>query len=86
MDSILPVIIILFAGSMSDQYGRKPPMGAVLAGFVALSLVYVLTAANPSWPVEVLYAGTFAVDITGSWVVFNMAVYSYMADVTKIES
>lgn len=86
MDSILPVMIILFAGSISDQYGRKLPMATVLGGFVAFALVYILTALNPSWPVEVLYAATLAVDVTGSWVVFNMAVYSYLADITQVES
>ncbi len=86
MDSILPVIVILFAGSISDHYGRKPPMASVLAGFVAFALVYIITALNPSWPVEILFAATLVVDITGTWVVFNMAIYSYLADITPIET
>lgn len=86
MDSVLPLIVILFAGSLSDRHGRKPPMLAVLAGFVILGTVYLLEALNPTWPVQVLYAGTLAVDLTGSWVVFNMAVYSYVADITTPET
>ncbi|XP_042866526.1 solute carrier family 46 member 3-like isoform X2 [Penaeus japonicus] len=86
MDSLLPLAVVLFMGSLSDQHGRKPPMLAVLAGFVACSLVYLLTAINTAWPVEVLYVATFFVDVTGSWVVFNMAVYSYVADITTPES
>lgn len=86
LDSLLPLAVVLFMGSLSDQYGRKPPMLAVLAGFVACSLIYLLTAINTSWPVEVLYVATFAVDATGSWVVFNMAVYSYVADITTPEN
>lgn len=86
MASILPVLVILFAGSISDQYGRKLPMTVVLGGFVLYSIIYIITALNPSWPVEVLFAATIAVNATGSWVVFNMAVYSYLADITSAET
>lgn len=70
MASILPVIVILFAGSISDQYGRKLPMITVLGGFVLYAIIYIITALNPSWPVQVLYAATIAVNATGSWVLF----------------
>ena len=86
MASILPVLVILFAGSVSDQYGRKLPMVVVLGGFVSYSVIYIIVALNPSWPVEVLFAATIAVNATGSWVVFNMAVYSYLADITPVET
>ena len=82
MDSVLPLLVVLFAGSLSDRHGRKPPMVAVLGGFVVLASVYLIEALNPSWPVEVLYLGTLAVDMMGSWVVYNMAVYSYVADIS----
>lgn len=58
----------------------------VLSGFIVFSLIYIATALNRSWPVQVLYAATAAVDVTGTWVVFNMAVYSYIADVTVVET
>lgn len=83
--SILPVLIVLFAGSFSDQYGRKLPMIISLSGYVIFALIYIVTIFNPSWPVEVLYAGSIAINLCGSWVVFNMAVYSYLADITVIE-
>ncbi|XP_045102776.1 solute carrier family 46 member 3-like [Portunus trituberculatus] len=86
MDSVLPLAVVLFAGSLSDRHGRKPPMLAVLAGFVALAAAYLAEALNPEWPVQVLYAGTLAVDLMGSWVVFNMAVYSYVADISTPET
>lgn len=82
MDSILPIIVVLFAGSISDQHGRKLPMIIVLVGFLLYALVYIFLAIDSTWPVEVLYAATLAVDITGTWAVFNMAVYSYITDVT----
>ncbi|KAK3867282.1 hypothetical protein Pcinc_027250 [Petrolisthes cinctipes] len=80
--SLLPLFVVIFVGPLSDRYGRKPPMLAVLAGFAALAVVYLVEALQPTWPVEVLYLGTAVVNLTGSWVVFNMAVYSYVADIT----
>ncbi|XP_042205766.1 solute carrier family 46 member 3-like isoform X2 [Homarus americanus] len=86
MDSLIPLAVVLFMGSLSDHHGRKPPMLAVLAGFVAVSCGYLLVSLKPTWPVQVLYGATLAIDITGSWVVFNMAVYSYVADITTPEN
>lgn len=84
--SILPVLVVLLAGSISDRHGRKLPMIAVLGGFVMYAMVYILVILNPSWPVEVLYAAALAVNVTGSWVIFNMAAYSYLADITTMET
>lgn len=80
--SLLPLLVVIFLGPLSDRYGRKPPMLAVLAGFTALAAVYLIESLKPLWPVEVLYLSTILVNMTGSWVVFNMAVYSYVADIT----
>ncbi|KAK4324028.1 hypothetical protein Pmani_005315 [Petrolisthes manimaculis] len=84
--SLLPLFVVIFVGPLSDRYGRKPPMLAVLAGFAALAFVYLVEALQPTWPVWVLYLGTAVVNFTGSWVVFNMAVYSYVADITTPDS
>lgn len=78
IDSIVPVLVILFAGSLSDRYGRKLPLATVLARFVAFSVVYIVTALNPNWPVEVLYAATIAVDITGSWVYYMLLLFFFL--------
>ena len=61
-------------------------MIAALCGYVAFALVYIVTILNPSWPVEVLYAGSIVINLGGTWVVFNMAVYSYLADITPIRT
>lgn len=79
-------MIVLFVGTLSDRYGKKLPMCIVLAGFVAHAAVLVAMSLFPSWPVEVLYAATVSLDITGSWVIFNMAAYGYMADITSTQS
>ncbi len=86
LGSLLPVLVILFAGSISDHYGRKLPMAIVLGGYVVFALVYVATAINPSWPVEVLFAASVMLSLTGTWCVFQMAVYSYLTDITTIET
>ncbi|XP_057374974.1 lysosomal proton-coupled steroid conjugate and bile acid symporter SLC46A3-like [Daphnia carinata] len=85
MASILPVLVIFLIGSISDRYGRKLPMVIVLSGFVVYAMVYLLVILDPSWPVEILYIASFAINITGNWVLFNMAVYSYLADITTTE-
>ncbi|XP_057374931.2 lysosomal proton-coupled steroid conjugate and bile acid symporter SLC46A3-like isoform X3 [Daphnia carinata] len=84
--SILPILVIFLVGSISDRYGRKLPMVIVLGGFIVYAIVYLLVILNPQWPVEVLYTASLAVNATGSWVVFNMAVYSYLADITTMET
>ncbi|KAI9551862.1 hypothetical protein GHT06_022198 [Daphnia sinensis] len=84
--SLLPILVIFLVGSISDRYGRKLPMVIVLGGFIVYAIVYLLVILNPSWPVEVLYAASLAVNATGSWVVFNMAVYSYLTDITTMET
>lgn len=84
--SLLPLLVLLFVGSLSDRYGKKPMLVTVLIGFVAMGAVYTLVAFEDEWPVEVLFAGSLSADITGSWVVFNMAVYSFVADITTPEN
>ncbi|KAK3860995.1 hypothetical protein Pcinc_032990 [Petrolisthes cinctipes] len=58
--SLLPLFVVIFVGPLSDRYGRKPPMLAVLAGFAALAVVYLVEALQPTWPVEVLYLASLA--------------------------
>ncbi len=61
-------------------------MCSVIIGFIASAGISILTVLNPSWPVEAFYAANLFIGITGTWVVFNMAVYSYMADITAVET
>ena len=86
MDSIIPVLIALFLGPMSDKYGKKPALIAVLLGCIGNSVTYVLEAAFTNWPVQVLYLGALMMRIGGTWVVFNMAVYSYIACISSEET
>ena len=58
----------------------------MLAGFTLLGLSYLAVALVPAWPVETLLAGTLAVNATGSWAAFNMAVYGFIADVSSPQS
>ena len=86
MDSFIPLLVVFFLGPMADKYGKKPAMIIVLLGFIGLSLVYIFEAAFVNWPVQVLYLGSLLVTMGGTWVVFNMAVYSYIASITTAES
>ena len=86
MNSIIPLFAVLFLGPLSDMHGRKPPMIGVLIGFISLSLVYLAVAIFKTLPAEVMYLGTLLVSLSGTWVVFNMSVYSYVADITSPET
>ena len=81
--SILPILVILFAGSISDQYGRKLPMVTVLGGFVLYAIIYIVTALNPSWPVQVLLAATIAVNGSGSWVIWRRIYIRHLYIITS---
>ncbi|XP_064098244.1 lysosomal proton-coupled steroid conjugate and bile acid symporter SLC46A3-like [Macrobrachium nipponense] len=86
LGSIIPVVMILFIASWSDQRGRKWLMVLSLFGYTLYMGTYLLASIFTSWPAEVLYVGSFSLSLGGGIVLFYMAVYSYIVDHSQTES
>ncbi|XP_042233940.1 solute carrier family 46 member 3-like isoform X2 [Homarus americanus] len=79
----VPMLLIGTIASWSDQRGRRVPLVLTQTGMALSTVVYLLEALFPSWPPEVLLGAAFLEGMGGGLVMFYMAVYSYMADVTS---
>lgn len=89
LQSALPSILILFLGAWSDRWGcRKPCMLLPIVGEFLTSMGLILcTYFFYELPMEV--AGVVEAlfpAITGGWFTMFMAVFSYMGDVTSLET
>jgi len=83
LQSAPAIIFTLFAGPLSDTYGRKPLIICALFGYFVLNLVFLI---NSIWfyelKVEYLLFECLQ-DFTGGGICFYLASYSYMVDITK---
>lgn len=89
VQSSVPALLILFLGSWSDRRGRrKPCMLLPITGELATAVGLILcTYFFYELPMEV--AGiTEAIfpAFTGGWMTMFMAVFSYMGDITSVET
>lgn len=86
LQSIPGILFILFAGPLSDTYGRKFLMIISLFGYLILNTVFLV---NSIWfhqlKAEFLLFECLQ-DISGGQVVFFIAVRCYMMDITKESS
>ncbi|KAK7060092.1 hypothetical protein SK128_009925, partial [Halocaridina rubra] len=80
--TIVPLFVVLFAGSWSDRYGRKIPLCSTVLGYIMYMAVYFLVALFPSCPLQVLLVGEFLKGLGGGPMMYLMAVYSFLADRT----
>ncbi|KAF6212643.1 hypothetical protein GE061_013169 [Apolygus lucorum] len=89
VQSAIPAFLILFLGSWSDRRGRRKPcmLLPIVGEFLTSIGLIVCTFFFYELPMEV--AGiTEAVfpAFTGGWMTMFMAVFSYMGDITSIET
>lgn len=89
LQSGLPAIVILFVGSWSDRTGNRkalmliPLIGEIISGIgMILTTYYFLEW--PLWVTGLIEALPPA--LTGGWSIALMGSYSYIADVTSIDS
>lgn len=80
------IIFTLFAGPLSDTYGRKPLLIVPLIGFFILNLVYLI---NVVWfhelKVEYLLFEALQ-DLTGGKKIFMLAARCYIMDITSVDT
>lgn len=88
LQSALPTILILFMGAWSDRTGlRKPCMLLPIIGEFCSSLTLI---ACTYWfyelPMEVVVLEAVWPGLTGGWFTMFMGIFSYIADITTVES
>ncbi|KAL1488422.1 hypothetical protein ABEB36_014895 [Hypothenemus hampei] len=89
LQSALPAFLIMFVGSWSDRWGkRKPCMLLPIVGELLTSIgLIVCTYFYYELPMEVagFIEGLFPA-MTGGWFTMFMGVFSYIADVTTVDT
>ncbi|XP_066256731.1 probable peptidoglycan muropeptide transporter SLC46 isoform X1 [Euwallacea similis] len=89
LQSALPAFLIMFVGSWSDRWGkRKPCMLLPIVGELLTSIgLIVCTYFYYELPMEVagFVEGLFPA-MTGGWFTMFMGVFSYVADVTTLDT
>ncbi|KAL6437540.1 hypothetical protein ACFW04_004171 [Cataglyphis niger] len=88
LQSALPAILILFMGAWSDRTGlRKPCMLLPIIGefFSSVTLI-ACTYWFHELPMETVVLETVWPALTGGWFTMFMGIFSYIADITSVES
>ena len=87
IDNFFPLIFVVFAGAWSDIYGRKLLMALPIFGYLAQTIGVLFCLANPQTSAyTVALVASLPVALTGSIATFNLAIFSYIADMTPLES
>ncbi|KAL0125339.1 hypothetical protein PUN28_004466 [Cardiocondyla obscurior] len=88
LQSALPTMLILFMGAWSDRTGlRKPCMLLPIIGefFSSVTLI-ACTYWFYELPMEVVVLESVWPALTGGWFTMFMGIFSYIADITTVES
>lgn len=87
LQSALPTILILFMGAWSDRTGlRKPCMLLPIIGEFFSSITLIACTYWSELPMEVVVLESVWPALTGGWVCMFMGTFSYIADITTVES
>lgn len=88
LQSALPTILILFMGAWSDRTGlRKPCMLLPIIGeFLSSVTLIACTYWFDELPMEAVVLEAVWPALTGGWFTMFMGIFSYIADITSVES
>ena len=87
IDNFFPLIFVIFAGAWSDIYGRKLLMVLPIFGYLAQTIGVLFCLGNPNTSAyTVAVVASLPVALTGSIATFNLAIFSYIADMTPLGS
>ena len=76
------ILYTLFAGAWSDRHGRKVLIGLPIFGQFLVNVTLLLNRVFlVELPFETLYV-EFVNEVCGSFILYYLGVYSYIADVT----
>ncbi|XP_067649602.1 lysosomal proton-coupled steroid conjugate and bile acid symporter SLC46A3-like [Haliotis asinina] len=79
----VPALVLgLFCGAWSDEYGRKIPMMIPCLGSMFAVILYLFSVQYPDYSIVLVLTGASVQGIFGKSSVITMAVNSYAADVT----
>ena len=83
-NGIPSVLSALVAGGASDKIGRKILIAVASAGGVINAIVIIMTS-TAGLPKYVFLLGAGMAGLFGGFTVINLAVYSYMADISSLK-
>lgn len=89
VQSAIPAFLILFLGSWSDRKGRRKPcmLLPIVGEFITSLALIVCTFYFYELPMEVAgISGAIFPALTGGWMTMFMAVFSYMGDISSLET
>ena len=78
------ILSALIAGGASDKVGRKIPIAIASAGGI-INVIIIIMVSIASLPKYVFLFGAGVSGLLGGFTVINLAVYSYMADISSLE-
>lgn len=77
---VIPIILALFLGAWSDKRGRKMPLMMGLFGKLIYSIMIIVNANQPSWPLNyVIYTATIPCAFTGADVAIFASCFAYIS-------
>lgn len=84
---VIPIILALFLGSWSDKRGRKLPLMMGLFGKLIYSVMIIVNANQPTWPLHyVIYTATIPMAFTGADLAIFAACFAYISDISSVKN
>lgn len=84
---IIPIILAPFLGAWMDKRGRKLPLIIGLFGKLFYSIMIIVNANQPTWPLNyVVYTATIPMAFTGADVAIFACCFAYISDVSSVKN